>query len=77
VAAVRDRVRLAQPQFTPGLGAEDVLELAADSYRVCVPGPDPGRWLCHIVDVDRDPPRVIRDDSMEPNSALRAVGGFH
>jgi hypothetical protein len=76
VAAVRDRVRLAEPQFAAGLGAEDVLELQPDSYRVCVPGPDPERWLCHIVDVDRDPPRVIRDDSMEPNSALRTVGGF-
>ena len=44
---------------------------------VCVPGPDPERWLCHIVDVNRDPPRVIRDDSMEPNDAFRTVGGFH
>jgi hypothetical protein len=77
VAAVRDRVRLAEPQFAAGLGAEDVLELEPDSYRVCVPGPDPERWLCHIVDVDRDPPRVFRDDSMEPNSSLRVVGGFH
>jgi len=77
VAAVRDRVRLADPQFAAGLGAEDVLELEPDSFRVCVPGDDPERWLCHIVDVDRDPPRVIRDDSMEPNSSLRTVGGFH
>ena len=57
VGAVRDRVRLAEPAFAPGLGAEDVLLLEPDSYRVCVPGPDPERWLCHIVDVDRDPPR--------------------
>jgi hypothetical protein len=77
VAAVRDRVRLAEPQYAAGLGAEDVLELERESYRVCVPGPDPERWLCHIVDVDTDPPRVVRDDSMEPNSALRTVGGFH
>jgi hypothetical protein len=76
VGAVRDRVRLAEPAFAPGLGAEDVLRLEPDSYRVCVPGPDPERWLCHIVDVDRDPARIVRDDSMEPNSALRTVGGF-
>jgi len=76
VGAVRDRVRLAEPQFAAGLGFEDVLRLEDASYRVCVPGPDPERWLCHIVDVDRDPPQVIRDDSMEPNSALRTVGGF-
>ncbi len=76
VGAVRDRVRLAEPQFAAGLGFEDVLRLEDESYRVCVPGPDPERWLCHIVDVDRDPPQVIRDDSMEPNSALRTVGGF-
>jgi hypothetical protein len=77
VGAVRDRVRIAEPAFAPGLGAEDVLRLEPESYRVCVPGPDPERWLCHIVDVDRDPPRIVRDDSMEPNSALRTVGGFH
>jgi hypothetical protein len=76
VAAVRDRVRLAEPDFAFGLGAEDVLRLEPSSYRVCVPGPDPERWLCHIVDVDGDPPRIVRDDSMEPNSALRAAGGF-
>ena len=73
----RPRARSRSPQFAPGLGAEDVLRLEPDSYRVCVPGPDPERWLCHIVDVDRDPPRIVRDDSMEPNSALRTVGGFH
>jgi len=77
VGAVRDRVRVADPQYAAGLGAEDVLEISPESYRVCVPGPDPERWLCHIVDVDTDPPRVVRDDSMEPNSALRTVGGFH
>ena len=77
VGAVRDRVRVTDPQFAAGLGSEDVLELSSESYRVCVPGPDPERWLCHIVDVDTDPPKVVRDDSMEPNSALRTVGGFN
>lgn len=76
VAATRDYVRLSAPAWAPGLGFEDALRLQEDSYRVCVPGTDARRNLCLIVDTDRTPPRVLRDDSMEPNSRLRTVGGF-
>ena len=39
-------------------------------------GPRPDRALCLFVDTDRRPAVVRRDDSTEPNSALRTVGGF-
>jgi hypothetical protein len=55
----------------------DTLRLAEDAYRVCVPGPVRGRWLCLYVDTDQQPAGVRRDTSMEPNSSLRTVGGFH
>ena len=32
--------------------------------------------LCLFVDTDQRPPACARDDSMEPNSAFRTVGGF-
>jgi 4-amino-4-deoxy-L-arabinose transferase-like glycosyltransferase len=75
--AVEGYVLARAPRFHAGLGQVDVLRLARDSYRACVPGPDPRRWLCLIVDTDQRPPGLVRDGSMEPNSALRTVGGFH
>jgi hypothetical protein len=76
-AAVEDYVVTRAPRFHPGLAQVDALRLEQDSYRACVPGPDPRRWLCLIVDTDQRPPHLVRDGSMEPNSALRTVGGFH
>jgi hypothetical protein len=75
-AAVSGYVDREAPGWRPGLGALDSLRLEPRSYRACVPGADPGRWLCLIVDTDRRPPAVVRDGSMEPNSRLRAAGGF-
>jgi hypothetical protein len=53
--------------WRPGLGAIDAVELGPEVYRACVPGPDPRRSLCLIVDTDRRPARVVRDESMQPN----------
>jgi 4-amino-4-deoxy-L-arabinose transferase-like glycosyltransferase len=68
-AAVRAYVVAHAPGWEPGLGGVDVRAYAPDVYRACVPGADPRRWLCLIVDTDRRPPGVVRDDSMEPNDA--------
>jgi hypothetical protein len=75
--AVERYVLARAPRFHAGLGQVDALRLEPDSYRACVPGPDPRRWLCFIVDTDQHPPHLVRDSSMEPNSSLRTVGGFH
>jgi hypothetical protein len=77
LASTRDYVREQEPRYLPGLAAVDLLRLSDVSYRACVPGRDPERWLCLIVDTDQSPPGLVRDDSMEPNDSLRTVGGFH
>jgi hypothetical protein len=66
-AAVRGYVETHATEWLPGLGRADADRLAGDVYRACVPGPDPRRSLCLIVDTDRRPPRVVRDESMKPN----------
>jgi 4-amino-4-deoxy-L-arabinose transferase-like glycosyltransferase len=66
-AAVRAYVEAHAPEWEPGLAAADADKLKANTYRACVPGPDPRRWLCLIVDTDRRPPAVHRDESMRPN----------
>jgi len=75
--AAHDFVLARAPAYEAGLTSVDTLRLAEDAYRLCVPGLVPGRWLCLFVDTDRQPPRVRRDASTEPNSTLRTVGGFH
>jgi 4-amino-4-deoxy-L-arabinose transferase-like glycosyltransferase len=76
-AAVHDYVLARAPEYRPGLTAVDALRLREDAYRVCVPGRATDRWLCLLVDTDLQPVALRRDASMEPNSALRTVGGFH
>jgi len=67
LAAVREYVAVHAPEWRAGLPAVDVRSYAPDVYRACVPGADPRRALCLIVDTDRRPPRVTRDDSMAPD----------
>lgn len=75
--AVRDYVLSAAPgEYHPGLAAADSLRLTDESYRTCVPGRDPKRWLCLYVDTDVSPPRVRVDSSREPNTVFNAPGGF-
>jgi hypothetical protein len=74
---VRGYVQAHAVNWSGGLAAIDTLRMKEDLYRACVPGADVRRWLCLVVETDRRPPSIERDDSMEPNSALRTVGGFH
>jgi hypothetical protein len=41
-----------------------------------VPGPDPRRWLCLIVETGPSPPRVTRDPNHESNASFNPRGGF-
>jgi len=67
-AAVRAYVATHAPEWDSGLDSVDVRAYAPEVYRACVPGIDPRRWLCLIIDTDRRPVGVVRDGSMEPNS---------
>jgi hypothetical protein len=65
--AVHEYVESHAAPWQAGLVAIDAVQLAPEVYRACVPGDDPGRSLCLIVDTDMRPARVVRDDSMQPN----------
>jgi hypothetical protein len=56
-------------------GADSVL-IDRDLYRTCIPGPDPRRWLCLVVDTSQRPPLVRRDASRESNASQNPRGGF-
>jgi hypothetical protein len=56
--------------------AADSVLVDTDLYRTCVPGPDPRRWLCLIVDTSHSPPRVKRDTSRESNASQNPRGVF-
>ncbi len=58
--------------------ADDATTLRVDAglYRTCVPGPDPRRWLCLIVETARTPPRVTRDPNHESNASWSPRGSF-
>jgi hypothetical protein len=52
------------------------LRVEADLYRTCVPGPDPRRWTCLVVETDRSPARVRLDANRESNASWNPRGGF-
>ena len=54
----------------------DTVVIDTDLFRTCVPGRDPKRWLCLIVDTSRSPAAVKRDPNRESNESFRPRGGF-
>jgi hypothetical protein len=48
------------------------LKRLGDGYfRICIARDDRERFFCFLVETDRDPPKVDRDPSAEPNSVYR------
>jgi len=69
--AAREFVRARAPaRFRVNAEHLDTWHQGPDLYRTCVPGPDPRRSFCVIVDTGRHPPTVIRDPDQSPNSVL-------
>jgi hypothetical protein len=66
-SAVHGYVVSQASEWEPGLDRVDARQLAPDVYRACVPGNDPERALCLIVDTDQRPAGIARDNSMVPN----------
>jgi hypothetical protein len=58
------------------LDRADTLPIEEDLWRTCVPGPDPKRWLCLIVDTSKTPPFVKRDPNRESNTSWSPRGAF-
>lgn len=55
------------PEYRTGLARVDARRLAPDFYRACVPGSDPRRPLCLLVDTDQRPAGVTLDPVRTPN----------
>ncbi|HEX2103223.1 MAG TPA: hypothetical protein VHF51_06195 [Solirubrobacteraceae bacterium] len=70
VAARRYVLARAPAAFRANVDRMDTWQPGPDLYRTCVPGPDPRRSFCVIVDTDQRPPAVRRDRDQNPNSVL-------
>jgi len=76
LVAVAHYVESRAPQYRSRLAQADTMRVDRDVYRTCLPGPDPNRWLCLIVDTDRRPPAITRDRDAAPNAVYQRHGGF-
>lgn len=75
--AVRLWVRANGDDFARAhVNSADSVRVDSDLYRTCVPGPDPKRWLCLVIDTSHRPPRIKRDVSRESNASQNPRGGF-
>ncbi|MBA2637636.1 MAG: hypothetical protein H0U79_05370 [Solirubrobacterales bacterium] len=76
-AAVRRYVASqAPPEFRARVNLADSIQIDDELYRTCVPGDDPRRWLCLLVDTTGHPATPRRDTSAESNASFNAPGGF-
>ena len=72
-AAVRRYVLAeAPPEYRRNVDRADALKIDADLYRTCVPGNDPKRSFCVIVNTDQNPPGIRRDRSRQTNQDFAA-----
>jgi hypothetical protein len=58
------------------LSQADTVVVDEGLFRTCVPGRDPKRWLCLIVDTSASPAVVKRDPNREPNARFNPRGTF-
>jgi hypothetical protein len=71
LAAVRRYLaHQAPPEYARNIGRESTWKQAPDLFRTCVPGADPRRDLCLIVDTSGPYPSIVRDPDQQPNSVL-------
>jgi 4-amino-4-deoxy-L-arabinose transferase-like glycosyltransferase len=74
--AARAYVLSQAPGYRSGIASMDAIQLEADLYRACVPGPDPDRALCMFVRTGQSPPGVTRDTDETSNAAYRLHSGL-
>ena len=60
----------APAEYARNIGHESTWKQAPDLFRTCVPGRDPRRALCLIVDTSGPVPSVVRDPDQQPNSVV-------
>lgn len=76
-SAVRDWVAVNGDSVTRAhVSAATTIRIDTGLYRTCVPGEDPRRWLCLIVETSASPPHVTRDPNHESNASWSPRGSF-
>lgn len=58
------------------VNAATTVRIDTGVYRTCVPGGDPRRWLCLIVETSVSPPRITQDPNRESNASWSPRGSF-
>ncbi|MGZ4268441.1 MAG: hypothetical protein ACXVFN_21370 [Solirubrobacteraceae bacterium] len=64
----------APARFRANVDRLDVWKQGPGLYRTCVPGPDPRRSFCVIVDTARRPLGITRDPDQRPNATVAGPG---
>jgi hypothetical protein len=64
-------LRIGDEELIRNLETANTVRLREDYFRTCIARDDRRRYFCAFVDTSRDPARVQRDRSAEPNSAYR------
>ena len=64
----------APARFHRNVDRLDTWKQAANLYRSCVPGPDPRKSFCVLVNTDQSPPGVVRDPDQRPNDTVAGPG---
>lgn len=71
LAAARAFLRANAPdQYARNVDHPSVWKQADFLYRTCFAGADPAKDLCLIVDLSREPPRVVPDRDQQPNAVV-------
>ena len=71
-SAVRDYVlHSGDDELVRNIETANTVRLGEGYYRTCVARDDRRRYVCLFVDTRREPTRVVRDPSSEPNSAYK------
>jgi hypothetical protein len=68
-------LRAAPASYRRNVDRADSIRLEEDRYRTCVPGTDPKRDLCVLVNTAQRPPGVSLDPSREPNASFARGAG--
>lgn len=63
-------LRQAPEEFRGNVDRADTWKQGPDLYRTCVPGPDPRKHFCMIVNTDQHPPGVVVDRDQQPNARI-------
>lgn len=60
----------APARFHRNVDRLDTWKQAENLFRTCVPGPDPRKSFCVLVNTDQSPPGVVRDPDQRPNDTV-------